>query len=435
MARPGHRREGVPSSKLRSEREAVSGPAAFVVDATKAAAGRALYEQLRCAACHEAKPVESAPLALSALHDEKGCLAETLNANAPDFHLVAPQRTALRAAIASLKRSDTPPSSQQRLAMTLATFNCTACHMRDGVGGVAAERDPFFTSNVPDTGDEGRLPPRLDGVGNKLQPAWLTKVLVDGASVRPSLDTRMPQFGAENVGFLPELLVALDRKPDNLPHADDAVEVQKEAGRKIVGTSGLSCIVCHRFNGQAAQTFQAIDLTTVSQRLNQDWFNKFLLDPNRYHPGTRMPAFWPGGKSLLESLLGGDTARQHAALWTYLSDGPRAKFPEGLSRQGVELVVGGEAVVYRGKLWEAGFRAIAIGYPGQLNAAFDAEEMRLSLLWRGRFLNAGPHWNVQGMGQIHPLGTDVVIFPHGSPMASSPMKTPPGRPIPAKRWA
>ena len=227
----------------------------------------------------------------------------------------------------------------------------------------------------------------------------------------------MPQFGSENVGHLPELLIAIDRKPGKIPASVDDPVAQREAGRKIVGTDGLSCIVCHRFNHQPAQTMQVVDLTTGAERLNEDWFRRFLLDPNRFHPGTRMPAYWPEGKSAIPAILNGDTDRQHSALWTYLADGPRAKFPEGLSRQNVELVVGGEAIVYRGKLWEAGFRAVALGYPGQLNAAFDAEEMRLSLLWRGRFLDAGPHWQSQGMGQIHPLGTDVIVFPHGSPLA------------------
>ncbi len=160
-----------------------------------------------------------------------------------------------------------------------------------------------------------------------------------------------------------------------------------------------------------------IDLVTTTERLNEDWFRRFLRDPDRFHPGTRMPAFWPNGVSLLPAVLGGDTDRQHAAIWAYLAGGSRATFPEGLNRQNVELIVGGEAVVYRGKLWEAGFRAIAVGYPGQLNAAFDAEEMRLSLLWRGRFLNVAPHWGVQGMGQIRPLGQDVVVFPHGPALA------------------
>jgi len=50
----------------------------------------------------------------------------------------------------------------------------------------------------------------------------------------------------------------------------------------------------------------------------------------------------------------------------------------------MELIVGGDPVVYRGKLWEAGFRGIAAGYPGQGNAAFDAEEMRLLLAERAK---------------------------------------------------
>ena len=86
-------------------------------------------------------------------------------------------------------------------------------------------------------------------------------------------------------------------------------------------------------------------------------------------------------------------------------------------RPSLEFVVTNEAVVYRGKLWEAGFRALAAGYPGQVNLAFDAEEMRLALLWRGRFLNPAPHWTVQGMGSIRPVGSNVVIFPHGTAFA------------------
>ena len=49
--------------------------------------------------------------------------------------------------------------------------------------------------------------------------------------------------------------------------------------------------------------------------------------------------------------------------------------------------------------------------------AFDAEEMRLALIWRGRFLNVSPHWSTQGMGKIHPLENNAVVLPHGSPLA------------------
>ena len=415
---PDVAREVIPASRFQSLRETVTEPVPFVVDAAKAMKGRVLYAELNCASCHESKAPVNPPPALTALQPERGCLAEKPTAIAPDYHLNAQQRNALREAVAALLRADLPaPSAQQRVAHTLASLNCTACHARDGLGGVTAERNAFFTSNGEDLGDEGRIPPGLDGVGDRLRPAWLSNVLATGASVRPYFDTRMPQFGAANVGHLTDLFVALDRRAQSIKPSPDASDAQRDAGRKLIGTDGLSCIACHRFNRQPAHALQVIDLTTTTERLNEDWFRQFLLDPSRFHPGTRMAAFWPEGVSPLPALLGGSTDRQHAALWTYLADGPRAKFPEGLGRQNVELIVGGEAVVYRGKLWEAGFRAVAVGYPGALNAAFDAEEMRLALLWRGRFLNAGAHWGVQGMGSIRPLGTDVVVFPHGAPLA------------------
>lgn len=415
---PGLTRGVIPASRLQSLRETVTEPALFVVDAAKAAKGRTLYAEMNCAACHEPKTPVNPPPTLAALRTTRGCLAEKPAGRSPDYHLDSTQRAVLEQALTSLNRDAlAEPSGEQRLSHSMSALNCTACHSRDGAGGVKPERDAFFTSNGEDLGDEGRIPPRLDGVGDRLRPAWLSNVLVTGASVRPYFNTRMPRFGATNVGHLTDLFVSLDRRAQPVRPSTDAPDAQRDAGRKLVGTDGLSCIACHRFNRHPAHALQVIDLTTTTDRLNEDWLRQFLLDPSRFHPGTRMAAFWPEGVSPMPDLLGGSTDRQHAALWTYLADGTRAKFPEGLSRQSMELIVGGEPVVYRGKMWEAGFRAVATGYPRQMNAAFDAEEMRLALLWRGRFLNAGAHWGVQGMGSIRPLGTDVVIFPHGAALA------------------
>jgi len=415
---PGGPREAIPATQLSREADPPIPTRGFVVDQSQASIGRDLYARLNCATCHEGRPPMPSLPALTALDPTRGCLAEPASTSAPLQALDAGQRTALRGALARLASADLKaPTATERLAQSLTAFRCTVCHARDGTGGVAADRDAFFTSNGEDLGEEGRLPPGLDGVGDRLRPDWLRRVLVEGAAVRPYLNTRMPQFGVTNVGPLTELFVQMDRRPQTIPSSPDPTDAQREAGRRLVGTDGLSCIACHRFNRQPAHTMQVLDLSTTTGRLNEDWFRQFLRDPNRFHPGTRMPAFWPDGVSALPAVLGGDMHRQHAALWTYLSEGTQAKFPEGLSRQNVELVVGGEAVVYRGKMWEAGFRAIATGYPGQLNVAFDAEEVRLALLWRGRFLNAGPHWGVQGMGRIRPLGSDVVLLPHGPSLA------------------
>ena len=416
---PGFERQMIPSAKMSSAQEPVDPSPEFIVDAVKAAKGRDLYSSLHCSACH-GRPVHPENLpSLAKLRLDQGCLAEVLPAGVPNFHFSASNRSEIRAALVELNAPTLElPTPKRRLANTIESLNCIACHVRDGVGGIKPVRDAYFTSNGEDLGDEGRIPPRLDGVGDKLRPDWLSKVLTNAASVRPYLNTRMPQFGVANVRELPRLFEEIDQNAPFIKASADSSEDLIEAGRKLTGTGGLSCIACHKFNRQPAHALQVIDLITAPQRLNHEWFRAFLLDPNRFHPGTRMPAFWPEGSNPMPAVLGGDTSRQFLALWTYFSQGSLAKFPEGLSRQNMELIVGGDPVVYRGKLWEAGFRAIAVGYPGQVNVAFDAEEMRLSLLWTGRFLNAGPHWSVQGMGQIRPLGAKIAIFPHGSPLAN-----------------
>ncbi len=419
--RPGIPRGPIAEASLSVRQDPMPPIPTFTVDATKAARGRTLYDQLKCAGCHETEGRAAAAAAWASLRTDQGCLAQTPPPAAPDFHRTVATRTDLRSALTFLNQSQLPaPTTRERLHTTLAGLRCTACHVRDNHGGVPADRDAFFTSNGEDLGEEGRIPPNLDGVGDKVQPAWLKRVLTEGARVRPYFNTRMPVFGRTETASLPEFFVQLDRTTATATATvtPDPVEALKAAGRQLVGTDGVSCIACHRFNRQPAQALQVIDLVTSQERLHADWFARFLRDPARFHPATRMPAFWPDGVSPLPTLLAGNADRQIAAIWTYLADGALARAPEGLSRQSLEVIVGGDPVVYRGKLWEAGFRAVAMGFPGGWNLAFDAEDLRLALLWRGRFLNAGPHWDVQGMGQIRPLGSNVVIEPHLSAMAT-----------------
>ena len=103
------------------------------------------------------------------------------------------------------------PSASEVIAHTLTAFNCYACHERGKVGGVEAGLNAFFTTTQPEMGDEGRLPPPLNGVGAKLNPTYLRKVLDQGADDRPYMHTRMPGFGNANVGHLVALLDQLDK--------------------------------------------------------------------------------------------------------------------------------------------------------------------------------------------------------------------------------
>ncbi|MGD1979529.1 MAG: PA14 domain-containing protein [Akkermansiaceae bacterium] len=43
-------------------------------------------------------------------------------------------------------------------------------------------------------------------------------------------------------------------------------------------------------------------------------------------------------------------------------------------------------------------RSIAVGYPGGINLAWNADTMNLNLLWRGGFIDVAGHWNGRGSG-------------------------------------
>ncbi len=311
-------------------------PARFTVDSRKARAGRDWFQQLGCAACHalgrgnpELVVRPSAP-ALADLSAEggRGCLAENPPSGVPRFYLRNDQRNALRTALARVSELSRPLAPAEVVAHTMTRLNCYACHHRDGVGGPSAERGGYFTSVVTeDLGDEGRRPPHLTGVGEKLRPEWLGQVLTNQAAVRPYLGTRMPQFGAVQV----RPLVAAFGAADWVQRAPPAPAVgDLEAGRVLVGTNGLACITCHRFGPHPGLNSSALDLTWMPWRLQRTWFHRYLLEPTELRPGTRMPTFWPDGEAMLKTVLEGDTSRQIESLWEYLSAGNAARPPGGV---------------------------------------------------------------------------------------------------------
>ena len=77
----------------------------------------------------------------------------------------------------------------------------------------------------------------------------------------------------------------------------------------------------------------------------------------------------------------------------------------------------GETRIYRNFIEGAGNRAIGVGYPNGINLAFDADQMRLALVWLGGFIDAARHWNGRGQGHQPPLGYGVTQGPPGAPFA------------------
>ena len=392
----------------------------LVPDTALVEAGRNYFQSLNCAACHAlegiaaARPVES----LKGSDLTGGCLSLSngisANIRSPRFALEENQRAAIAAAISGGTVVD---SDKDALAKTLTAFRCVACHVRDDYGGVHEAHNAYFQGSELNLGDDGRIPPPLTHMGAKLKPAWLKKVLFDGESVRSYMVTRMPQYGAKNLEHLTGLFRRLDvfNGPEmNIPSPEGRNEKEREqekliraAGRELLGDKGANCVACHRFNSKAANVNQGIELLTSYERLEPEWFNRYLRNPGAFRPRTVMPSAWPEGVSAFKSILDGDSDRQIEAIWYYLSLGTSAADPSGVRAVSTRIEVGDQAVVHRGRSRVAGFRGIAVGLPEKLSYAFNAETGTLSAIWQGNFI--GVNWSGQGSGDFNPASEPITL--------------------------
>ncbi len=385
------------------------------------------FRAYNCISCHQVGDDVKTPLPASApsrdaMKLDQGCLSESPG-KAPDFSLSDSQREAIRAALTA----KVEPNAADRIKMRLTQLNCIACHQRDDYGGVAASRDAFFHSKEEALGNESRIPPPLTGVGGKLRADWLNRVLYDRERSRPYMITRMPHYGEVALRDLAGWLVEVDRmKPVIVPEPDNQKRNQlRDAGLQLLGDKGLNCIACHNYNGTDYPGMKGIDLMTSYQRLTPEWFFAYMKNPGAFRPGIIMPSYWPDGKALQKEILNGDSEQQLQAIWYTFSLGRSARDPSGLKQSDIRLVVKDKAVIHRGRSRVAGYRGIAVGLPGGLNYAFNAQNGSLAAIWPGDFVTV--NWKSQGAGDFHPVGKfaslpqDVSFLPLDTAPASWPL--------------
>lgn len=424
---PGVRRRDIPSNVLSNRRgralvplESLLGADAkkYGRDKDKVRRGGELFATMGCAACHEpaANKHTAKPLAELNPTADGSCLSSKPAGGAVAFDLSANQTTELNAALKNrVWAEETEPKA--RVRRMFAAFNCYACHARDGIGGPMDPRDNLFTTKISiDLGDEGRRPPALTGVGDKLKPAVLTKILTEGKHhIRGKfMTTRMPGFTGSEAQNLVDQLVAADRhKVTRTPTAFSLEAVT--AGKRIVGVTGFACVTCHNVNGGLSAAIPGIDIATSNERLNQDWFFRYLSNPPTFRPGTRMPAFWAEKESAFKDLLGGSSARQMDAVWSYLSLGKSISAPIGIRTPGggpkMELIPKDEPILHRTFMKNVSQRAIVVGYPENLHIAFDAQAVRLAKVWRGRFFDASGVASGRTQNALGPLGGEELNLP------------------------
>jgi mono/diheme cytochrome c family protein len=264
---------------------------------------------------------------------DKGCLAEKLEKDrvTPRYDFTREQRTALRLFLTRGLQGAGTPAPAQAARRDLERFNCLACHTRDGEGGLPASVTARLRSLEKAEHDEAVVPPSLTGVGHKLRTTWLRGVLVSGGRARPWMGLRMPRFGAGNVGPLAESLAALEGTiPEDTIHQVDLTPALTSAGRRLAGRSAFGCVSCHDIAGIPNTGTRGPDLAGMTQRVRYEWYLRWLEQPQRLAPGTRMPTVFAEGRSPLKEILGGRAEAQAEALWGYLSLGKTLPLPEGV---------------------------------------------------------------------------------------------------------
>jgi hypothetical protein len=218
--------------------------------------------------------------------------------------------------------------------------------------------------------------------------------------IRPYLHTQMPVYGKAVATIGPALAKADARANKELPTGDS------KAGQKLTGTlGGLGCITCHRWGERPSLGIQALDLSTLSKRINGPWLREYLIDPAAYRPGTLMPSFWPAGKAANTTVLNGDTDAQIAAILAFASGGKG--LPEGYPATQAgefELIPKDRPIIQRTFMEGVGTRAILVGFPAGIHIAYDAEHCAPALVWKGKFFDAYNTWFTRAAPFEKPLG-------------------------------
>jgi len=281
----------------------------IVANATSIAMGRKLVQSTGCLNCHALK-LENHFSAPAIADLANGCLADNPDvAKSPAFVFSESDRAALRLFLRE-GRASLGQVSLAEFAMRQSTdANCANCH-----GQVA-------------------LIPSFNVLGGKLKPEWAEKLLLGtlGERPRPWLHARMPAFPARASGLAKGLALLNGHSP--VTPQEPPVDPEKaKVGRKLVSANGgFFCFSCHSIGSlKPAQVFdaQGINLAKVGDRLLPEYFRRWMRNPLRIDPQTKMPAYFNQCQSALFDVLDGDAEQQIDALYHYILQGNTMNPPE-----------------------------------------------------------------------------------------------------------
>lgn len=184
------------------------------------------------------------------------------------------------------KESEVPQAPALTLGRKLIReSNCVGCHK---IGGI-----------------ERQWVPTLDGIGAKVNRAWLVNWLKDPAAY--FANAKMPNFllSDTEASTLADFLMSFKEFADNVPldsiprQLASATDVEKaslvELGRTRFREA--RCISCHAINGRGG--YVATDLGKVASKVSAAWLYNYIRDPKRLQPNVVMPRFRFNDRELL----------------------------------------------------------------------------------------------------------------------------------------
>ncbi len=308
-------------------------------------AGEKAFADFGCANCHAIDGFDVPTrwsLPAAALQPDRGCLspvaAEAMEAGSfaamPDFKLGEQRRRSLGRWVTNQLQTLAHDSVEERSERWVQELRCHACHQRDGRGGDLAQI--LFDESIQGLTPE-RLPD-LSRAGNKLHVEWLSQFMTAGHStpLRPWLRARMPAFPAYGQGLAEGW--GRQHVPSLRPSSDIEADVTELAtiGSKLIGqVEGFDCRQCHALGefpatgDQKTQVALGINLLDAAERLNKDYYRRWMLDPLRIDPLTKMPRYSEDRKTTkITNVLDGHATPQFDAIWLYLQQLRRTSMSE-----------------------------------------------------------------------------------------------------------
>ncbi|MCA9022055.1 MAG: hypothetical protein KDA74_18030, partial [Planctomycetaceae bacterium] len=151
-------------------------------------------------------------------------------------------------------------------------------------------------------------------------------------------NSRMPAFPAHAAlltrGMAAQHGMSTPPSTENPKVENSHSESQIQLGQQLTSKTALDCRQCHGIGDhlptgdEKTKIAPGINFVHIRERLDDDYYRRFVLDPPRFDISTKMPRLSADGKTTkITHILDGNADLQFQAIWRYiqsLEDQPRS---------------------------------------------------------------------------------------------------------------